>query len=79
MSDIELKEIADKADLIVNGYAFTIYDEKIRVLNIDNPTKACVIFDGKIIETTMDDIEMDIVMDYYHRDREFLSSDDENA
>ena len=79
MNDYELKRIADNADLIVNGYAFTICDDKIRVLNIENPIKACVIFDGKIIETTMDDIELEIVMDYYYKDREFLLLGGEDA
>ena len=32
----EIKEIADRADMIVNGFAFTKDGEYIRVVNLDN-------------------------------------------
>ena len=32
---LDIKEIADKADMIVNGYAFTKDGEYVRVLNLD--------------------------------------------
>ena len=68
-----LKEIADQADMIINGYAFTKNREWIRVLNLNCPTHASVIDnDGKIIETSMDDIENTIVLDYYEKNRKFL-------
>ena len=34
-----IREIADAADVIVNGYAYTKDGEKIRVLNLNNPEK----------------------------------------
>ena len=53
----KIKEIADKADMIVNGYAFTRENDQIRILNLNNLDKALVISaDGKVLETTMDDI-----------------------
>ena len=36
----DIKTIADKADIIVNGYAFTRNDERIQVLNLNCPEKA---------------------------------------
>ncbi|MCD7862718.1 MAG: hypothetical protein LUG61_04210 [Lachnospiraceae bacterium] len=39
---INVKEVADNADLIVNGYAFTKCDLGYRVLNLNRPTKAAV-------------------------------------
>ena len=58
----KIKEIADKADMIVNGYAFTRENDQIRILNLNNLDKALVISeDGKVLETTMDDIEIRIV------------------
>lgn len=39
---IDIKEIADNADVIVNGYAFTKSDLGYRVLNLNKPTKAAV-------------------------------------
>ena len=46
----KIKEIADKADMIVNGYAFTRENDQIRILNLNNLDKALVISaDGKVL------------------------------
>ena len=69
---INVKEIADNADIIVSGYAFTRENELIRVLNLEFPTKASVLnVAGEMIETTMDDIEVDIVIDIYLRNKKY--------
>ena len=73
----KIKEIADKADMIVNGYAFTRENNQIRILNLNNLEKALVISeDGKVLETTMDDIEIRIVLDYWDSYREFMEDED---
>ena len=73
----KIKEIADKADMIVNGYAFTRENNQIRILNLNNLEKALVISeDGKVLETTMDDIELRIVLDYWNSDCEFMENED---
>ena len=70
-------ELADKADMIVNGYAFTRENNQIRILNLNNLEKALVISeDGKVLETTMDDIEIRIVLDYWNSDCEFMENED---
>ena len=75
---MDIKEIADKADMIVNGYAFTRENNQIRVLNLNNLDKALVISeDGNVLETTMDDIEIRIVLDYWKTDQKFMEN--ENA
>lgn len=33
---LNVKEIADKADMIINGYAFTREGEYVRVLNLNS-------------------------------------------
>ena len=69
----KIKEIADKADMIVNGYAFTRENNQIRILNLNNLEKALVISeDGKVLETTMDDIEIRIVINYLEKNRKFM-------
>jgi len=69
----EIQIIADNADLIVNGYAFTKCDIGYRVLNINNPQKASVVSpDGTTLETTMDDIEAGIVVDYFLKNKQFV-------
>lgn len=50
----DVKSIADKADIIINGYAFTRKDESIQVLNLNSPNKAVVFStDGVVLETTI--------------------------
>lgn len=61
---LNIKEIADKADMIINGYAFTRDENYIRVLNPDRINHAAVILNDEIVETNMDDIEAQIVLDY---------------
>ncbi len=73
-----IKEIADRADMIVNGYAFTRENDQIKILNLNNTEKALVISaDGEVLETTMDDIEIQIVLDYWEEDREFMEDEDD--
>lgn len=71
---LNIKEIADKADLIVNGYAYTRDKGYINVTNLNNLSHAAVIYNDKIVETNMDEIETQIVLDYYIQDKEFLGS-----
>lgn len=35
----KIKQIADQADMIINGYAFTREENRIRILNLNNPEK----------------------------------------
>ena len=69
---LDIKEIADKADMIINGYAFTKDGEFIRILNLNCLNHAAVILNDKIVETNMDDIENSIVLDYYDKNKQFM-------
>lgn len=69
---LDIKVIADKADMIINGYAFTKDNERVRVLNLNCINHAAVILNDKIVETNMDDVEKEIVMDYYKRNKQFM-------
>ena len=70
---IDVAKIADEADVIVNGYAFTKCGKNIRILNLNNPSRASVINEKTgVIETSMDDIEIAIIMDYYNRNKKFM-------
>ena len=61
-------EVADAAEVIVNGYAFTKTGENVKVLNLNRPAKAAYLSQsGEVLETSMDDIELDIVLEYYQR------------
>ena len=70
---IDIEKIADGADMIVNGYAFTKDGQNIRILNLNSPNRATVINkETAVIETNMDDIEIVIVMDYYNRNKKYM-------
>lgn len=69
----DIKQVADAADMIVNGYAFTRCTEGYRVLNLNRPDHAAVFSkDGKVLETSMDDIEVRIAGDYLEKNRKFM-------
>lgn len=74
MPDVEA--VASGANMIVNGYAFTSApDGRVRVLNLNAPLAAAVLDrDGRVLETTMDDIEAGIVLGYYRDNEEFMEA-----
>ena len=39
----KIRDAAEQADLIVNGYAFRKKEDKLFVLNLNNPEKALVL------------------------------------
>lgn len=70
---IDIIQIADNANMIINGYAFTKSNELIRVLNLNNPEKAVTLDDkGLVLETSMDDIEIQIVKNYLDKNMELM-------
>jgi len=61
-------EVANNADMIINGYAFTKDDNNIRVLNLNNDEKSVYLDkNGEVLQTSMDDIEISIVKKYYEK------------
>ncbi len=71
----DLKKIADEADIIVNGIAFTKSPKGVRVINLNHPDDAMVLdFDGTVLETSMNDIEMQIVKEYFARNKKYMEA-----
>lgn len=69
----DIKQVADAADMIVNGYAFTRCPEGYRVLNLNRLERAVVFSkNGDVLETSMDDIEVRIAGDYLEKNRRFV-------
>lgn len=55
---VDIKKVADEAEVIIDGYAFSRFEGGYRVLN---PDKAVVFAaDASVLETTMNDIELHI-------------------
>lgn len=69
----DIKTIADRANMIINGYAFTREEDGIHVLNLNSPDKA-VVFSaiGEVMETTMDDIELAIASRYMRQNLKYM-------
>ena len=65
-----IKEIADAADMIVSGYAFTRLPDGYRVINL-NRLESVALFskNGDVIETSMCDIETTIALKYFEKNR----------
>ena len=61
---LSVKDIADNANMIINGYAYMKDGDHIRALNFNCLNNAAVIYKDEIVETNMDDIEIQIVLDY---------------
>lgn len=69
----KLVKIATIADIIVNGYAFTKDGTNVKVLNLNKLEKAAFISSsGEVLETSMDDIELDIVLDYFKKNSKYM-------
>ena len=68
-----IKELADAADMIVSGYAFTRLPDGYRVINL-NRLESVALFskDGEVIETSMCDIETVIAARYLEKNRKFI-------
>ncbi len=68
----EIEKVAQNADFIVNGYSFSCEGEKVRVLNLNDATRAAVLNKlGEVLETSMDDIEISIVRTYWEKNKQF--------
>ncbi len=71
---LDVKKIADSADVVLNGYAFTSENQNIKVINLNQPTKSALIIHDEISETSMDDIEIDIVMEYFQKTKKYIGT-----
>lgn len=72
--NVDTKTICANACMIVSGYAFRrLEDGNVSILQLDVPHHALVLSDGdEVLETTMDDIELDIVLDYWHKNKKHM-------
>ena len=74
MSNEELTRFRNEADMIISGYAFSQKaDGDIQVLDLNEPHHALMMSaKGEVNETTMDDIELNIVMDYWKKNNKYM-------
>lgn len=74
MSPDEINAICSNADMIVGGYAFTKKDkDHVQVVQLASPHHALVLStESEVLETSMDDVELEIVMGYWHKNRKYM-------
>jgi hypothetical protein len=72
MPEIKMKEIADAADMVVNGYAYTCIGDNIRVLNLRTGKAALVTLGHEVSETNMDDMDLGVAMRYLIENEQFM-------
>ena len=70
MADVQ--KLADAAEVIVQGYAFIDRGEGVTVINLHKPDHAAYFYNNELVETNMDDIENQIVLDYYLNNKQFM-------
>lgn len=66
------QDIAEKADMIVAGYAYTIQDNCIEVVDLSDLRKRAILQNDDVVESMMSDDEDDIILNYYIRNKEIL-------
>lgn len=65
MPEAKALEIADAADLIVNGYAFSWENGNVRMLSLRTGKAAVIDESGTVLETNMDDLDVELAVKYY--------------
>lgn len=69
----EIEKFVQNADFIVNGYAFFCNEATVRVLDLNDTSRATVINrEGQVISTSMADVEISIVLTYWNRNRQLI-------
>lgn len=74
MTSKKARMIADKADLVVCGYAMLIEGENVKIVNLESGRVLLVSSDLRVLETTMDDIEIVIALKYLSDNRKFMAA-----
>ena len=75
---LEPRMIADEADVIIDGFAFIKKDAgRVTIVNLNREGHAALIFpSGEVIESSMDEIELSIAMEYLIRVKEYMEDSD---
>ena len=72
MSEEKAIEIAEAADLVLNGYAVTRDGENFRVVNLKTGKAAYVMASGALSETNMDEVEAEIACRIVNENRRYI-------
>ena len=73
MLEKEIIKIADEAEMIIKGYAFTYKEGNVSVLNLNAPNRAVLLSkEGKVLESNTDVIEEALIIKIWNENKEFM-------
>ena len=72
MSEGKAIEIAETADLVLNGYAVTRDGENFKVVNLHTGRAAYIMASGELSETNMDEVESEIACRIVNENRRYI-------
>jgi len=72
MSEAKAIEIAESADLILNGYAVTMDGDNFKVINLRTGKASYILSSGELSETNMDDVEAEIAVRIVRENRRYI-------
>ena len=67
-------KIADLADLIVGGYAMMKHELGFRIVNLNSGNALIVSNDYNVLETSMEDLEVEVAIGYLKTNRSFMEA-----
>lgn len=74
MSNTELNRIISRAAFIVDGYAFSKKENNVEIVALDTPNHVLIMsLNGGIIESSMDDIELTVVQDFWQKNKKYIT------
>ena len=72
MGEEKAIEIAEAADLVLNGYAVTRDGENFKVVNLHPGRAAYIMASGELSETNMDEVESEIACRIVNENRRYI-------
>ena len=74
MQKAKAAKIADSANLIVGGYAMMKHELGFRIVNLNSGNALIVSKDYNILETSMEDLEVEVAIGYLKTNRSFMEA-----
>ena len=69
---LDVKKLADEAEVIVQGYAFIPKGEGITIIDLHKTEHAAYFYNDEIVETSMDEIEAFKVTKLYRNNVKYM-------
>lgn len=74
MPKAKAAKIADAANLIVGGYAMMKHELGFRIVNLNSGNALIVSNDYNVLETSMEDLEVEVAIGYLKTNRSFMEA-----